>query len=146
MDRPLRNTLLWQVVGTLCYLAGMLLFLFVATSVFLAAPENSVENLTSGDVTLMLVGLFLVILGSVINWRYGDETVMGAWATGTVQDQSSDQSTLEELDYTIPAELSNTEKASSAELDENTIRCTECGATNEQEFSYCKNCAARLPA
>jgi hypothetical protein len=146
MDRPLRNTLLWQVVGTLCYLAGMLLFLFVATSVFLAAPENSIENLTGGDVTLMLVGLFLVILGSVINRRYGDEHGIGGWATGTVQDQGSDQSTLEELGYTIPAEPSNAETARSAELDENTVRCPKCGATNEQEFSYCKNCTARLPA
>ncbi|WP_436933982.1 DUF7577 domain-containing protein [Halovenus marina] len=146
MDRPLRNTLLWQVVGTLCYLAGMLLFLFVATSVFLAAPENSIENLTGGDVTLMLVGLFLVVLGSVINRRYGDETGLGTWATGTVRDQRSDQSTLEELGYTIPAEPSNAETARSAELDENTVRCPECGATNEQEFSYCKNCTARLPA
>lgn len=145
MRPSFRKMLLWHGVGLLCYLAGMLLFLVVAVSVFLAPPENSLANLTTGHMAILLGSIVLLVVGRVMSWKGGG----GAGMMGgiqTIREQRPDQSKLEELGYQMPASTSDTPDADGAgEDDAGTITCSECGATNEPTFRYCSNCSARLP-
>ena len=145
MRQSLRKTLLWQGIGLLFYLAGMGLFLVMAVSVFLAPPQNSLANLTTGDMLLGMVSVGLLVVGRVLSWKFGGETSpMGA--VTRIRGQGADQSKLEELGYQIPPEDSgNPDSGVMYEDGTVYVQCSECGAKNEQQFEYCNNCSSQLP-
>ena len=145
MRQSLRKTLLWQGIGLLFYLAGMGLFLVMAVSVFLAPPQNSLANLTTGDMLLGMVSVGLLVVGRVLSWKFGGETSpMGA--VTTIRGQGPNQSKLEELGYQIPPEDSgNPDSGVMYEDGTVYVQCSECGAKNEQQFEYCNNCSSQLP-
>lgn len=146
MRQSLRRTLLWQVVGLLFYLGGLLLFLVVAVSAFLAPPGRSLANLTTGDVALLLVSVVLLVTGRVMSWKGGEKTGTMVGAISTIREQRPDQTKLEELGYQIPPDSSDDTDTSVIYEDGGLYRrCTECGAKNERSFDYCSNCSSRLP-
>lgn len=146
MRQSLRTMMVWQGVGLLFYLAGMLLFLVVAVGVFLAPPENSLANLATGDMALILVSVLLLVFGRVISWKFGGEAGAMMGSVSTIRGRGPDQSKLEELGYQIPPEESS-EPESDVVYEDGEVytRCPECGARNEREFDYCSNCSSRLP-
>lgn len=144
MRQSLRKTLLWQGIGLLFYLGGMLLFLLVAVSAFLAPPENSLANVTTGDVAMLLISMVLLATGRVISWKGGEETGTIMGSASTIRGQGPEQSKLEELGYQIPPDPSD-EANVAYEDGEIYVRCNECGAKNQQTFDYCNNCSGRLP-
>jgi len=144
MRQSLRKMLLWHGVGLLCYLAGMLLFLVVAVDVFLAPPENSLANLTTGDTVILLGSVVLLVTGRIISWKGGGGTGMMD-GVQTIRGQGPDQSKLEELGYRMPHSTSDTADTDVADEDDaGAIRCSECGTANEPTFRYCSNCSNRL--
>lgn len=146
MRRSLRKTLLWQGVGLLFYLAGMVLFLVVAVNAFLEPPANSLANVTTGDMAALLVSVLLLVVGRVISWKLGGGTGAMIGSGGTIRSQAPKQSKLEELGYQMPPEESN-DAGSNFDYEDGEIyiRCPECGAKNEPEFEYCNNCSSQLP-
>ena len=54
------------MVGSLLYLAGLLVAVYIIIMVFIQEPSRSFENMTSGDIILISIGLLLIILGRVI--------------------------------------------------------------------------------
>lgn len=144
MRQSLRKTLLWQGIGLLFYLGGLLLFLLVAVSAFLAPPENSLANVTTGDMAMILMSVVLLATGRVISWKGGGETGAMMGSASTIRGQGPDQSKLEELGYQIPPDASGDADVT-YEDGEVYAKCNECGAKNEQTFDYCNNCSSRLP-
>jgi hypothetical protein len=148
MRQSLRKTLLWQGVGLLFYLAGMVLFLAVAVNAFLAPPANSFGAVTTGDIAVLLVSVALLLFGRAISWKLGGD-VGGAGAMGTlgrVRDRRPNQSKLEELGYRMPPDESDDRGSDTVYEDgEVYVQCPECGEQNERGFDYCGNCSSELP-
>jgi len=146
MRQSLRKTLLWQGVALLLYLAGMVLFLVVAVSVFLSPPANSVANLTTGDMVVIGVSLLLIVAGRVIGWKYGGEVNTVGTTIQGIRHQKPEQSTLEELGYQMPPEETDTADSTTTYEDGKLyIQCPECGTQNDPQFQYCSNCSSQLP-
>lgn len=144
MRRPMLKSLLWQVLGVLFYLGGMLLFLFVAVNVFLSPPENSLENLSSGHVAWILVSLVLLVTGRLISWRFGAERSLSRGIQGSIMGNDRDASRLRNLGYNVPAETSDEQEFTYDDGDVYVV-CSRCGTKNEQGYSYCSDCSAELP-
>lgn len=145
MRRSRWKTLLWQGVGLLFYLAGMLLFLFVAVNTFFGPPGGMVTDLTFDDLVMLLLSVALIVTGRGISWKAGSEGAMTGMV-GTIRDRGPEQSKLEELGYQIPPEVSDErDRAVVYEDGEVYHRCPECGTKNEQTYQYCSNCSSRLP-
>jgi hypothetical protein len=148
MRQSLRKSLLWQGVGLLFYLAGMVLFLVVALDAFLG-PGDAVGPVTTGHVVAMLVGLALLLTGRTISWKLGGDVGgrHGAGGTlGAIRGQNPNQSKLEELGYQMPPEETDHNSSDTVYEDgEVYVRCPECGEPNEHGFDYCGNCSGELP-
>lgn len=146
MRRSMLRRLLWLVAGVGCYLVGMLVFLVVALDVFMAPPENSFENLSAEQLPFLAVAIVLLAVGSYINYRSGFGIGTRAFGQGPgpgpggPNEQSRTESVLKQHGYRVPPEESNESPAAGT----NRIRCSECGAENEREYSYCSNCSAEL--
>lgn len=145
MHRSTQKTLVWHGISLLCYLAGLVLFLVVAGSVFLAPPEYSLANLRTVHTMAMLAGVALIVVGKAIGWHYG----LGAESmTNSMANLRNppEQSKLEELGYRVPKE-SPEDGGSKYTYEDGTVYtvCSECGARNENEFKFCNNCSAELP-
>lgn len=151
---------LWQVVGLLFYLFGMLLFLVVAIDVFTSPPENSIENLSNEHLLPIGLSVLLFVIGRLISWRFGANLAVGAFGAGLPgqagnqisQNEHPDQTVLEKYGYYHRPADSDEEKRELDEVaefvrdrDANAVYCEECGTANDREFDYCGNCAAELP-
>jgi len=141
MRPSMRNALLWQALSLILTLAGLLISALVIVGVFLAPPENSLSNISDGDVVLVLVGVIMLSGGRLIGWKFG----LGIGAVSGFRDQAPEQSKLEQLGYRIPPEDDETGD-SEFTYDDGSLQvvCQECGATNESGFSYCRDCSAEL--
>jgi hypothetical protein len=145
MRQSLRKTLLWQAVGLLFYLAGMVLFLVVAVEAFLAPPASSFGNVATGELLVLLVSVVLLVTGRVIGWKLGGDTGV-AGTVASVRGRGPEESKLEELGYRMPVEESeNSGSGVVYEDGEVYVRCPDCGEPNEREFDYCGNCSSQLP-
>lgn len=144
MRRSMLKRLLWLAAGVGCYLAGMLLFLVVALDVFMAPPESSFENLSGEQAPFLAVAVVLIAVGSYINYRAGFGVGVRAFGSGPrpggPDGQSRTESVLQKHGYRVPPEESNDPPAGP-----DRVRCNECGAENERQYSYCSNCSAELP-
>jgi hypothetical protein len=142
-----RKALLWQGVGILCYLAGLLVFVSVVIGVFLAPPQNSLANLSSGHVPILIASVALIVAGRLISYKYGVQNGL----SGAVREYHGrpEKSKLEELGYVIPPENEGSEggleRKLSLEEGELTVACNECGAENDPDYRFCGNCSAELP-
>ena len=139
------KSLLLQVLGLLFYLGGMLLFLFVAVSVFLSPPENSLENLSSGHMAWIVVSLLLLVTGRLISWRFGVDQSLSRGIQGSIMGKERDVSRLRDLGYNVPADTSD-EQAFAYDDGDVYVVCSKCGTKNEQGYSYCSDCSAELPS
>jgi len=143
----MRKALVWQVVGGLCYLVGMVVFLSVAIGVFMAPPTNSLANLSTSHTPALLGSAVLLVVGRLISYRFGTESGL----TDAIRERHGhpDKSKLEELGYVIPPESEDGggsgEPQFSFETGELTVACRECGAENDPDFRFCGNCSAELP-
>lgn len=141
MRRSTWRLLLWQGLGLLCYVAGMLLFLVVAIGVFLAPPENSLSNLSVDHLPFILASLVLIVLGRVISWKYGGGSMLGGF-----RPDQPETSPLEDLGYRVPSESTDdSDTGFRYEDGEMTIVCPECGTENDPDYTYCRDCSAQLP-
>lgn len=151
--RPMWKNLLWQLLGVLCYLAGMLVFLVLIVDIYLSPPTNSIENLSSGHTPYFAVSLLLIVLGRYVSYRFGAEIGLGAMGSGGYHSQphsrsdtqSQAQSVLQKYGYRDSSEPDTDDMPYEYEDGEVYITCPQCGTRNEQEFDYCENCAAQLP-
>lgn len=136
---------MWQGVSLLCYLVGLVLFMVVAGSVFLAPPEYSLENMQTIHLVAMLVGVVLIVVGKAVGWQFGlgGESMANSMANLR---NPPEQSKLEELGYRVPKEPPR-DSGSKYTYEDGTVYtvCSECGARNENEFKFCNNCSAELP-
>jgi len=155
MRESLRKTLLWQAFGLLCYLAGLGLFLVVVVTAYFEPPENSLANLTTAHMAAILLSIALLVMGRTISWRVGDEWGVISGSTGTVgdagppdspRDRDPVESKLEELGYNVPREQPSSSAGGITYEDGRVrIRCAECGATNKQSYTHCRDCSSELP-
>lgn len=146
MRSSTRKALLWQGVGMLCYLAGLLVFVMVAIGVFLSPPENSMANLSPSHTPVLTVCAGLIVVGRLISYKYGVEDGF----TGAIREYRGrpKKTKLEELGYVIPPENeggeAGLEQKLSFEEGEVTVACNECGAENDPDYRFCGNCSAEL--
>lgn len=142
-----RKELLWQAVGTLCYLAGLLVFVAVVIGVFLSPPENSLANLSADHVPVLVVSTVFIVAGRLISYRYGVQSGLA----GAVREYHGrpEKTKLEELGYVIPPENEGGDGGSDRKLSleegEIAVACDECGAKNDPDYRFCGNCSAELP-
>lgn len=141
--------LLWRLLGMLCYLAGMLVFLFVALDAF-ARPSGSGAGFgpISDDQTLLFgLSFLLIVLGTLISRRLGGSITRWAFGNAAGDDSSRQQSVLEEYGYVTPEP---DEERPRYEYDEEGdavhVYCPNCDARNRREYTYCRNCSAELPS
>lgn len=146
MHRPDRRRLLLQGLGLLCYLVGLVVFLFVVVSAYLAAPDEPFAGLTTGQLLSLAGGVFLIVGGRLISWKFGGKHVLRRGAGGPLLGGQPDKSRLEELGYHIPPDENERPDSSFAfENGEVYVVCTECGTKNDSEFDFCRECSAELP-
>ncbi|MCU4744401.1 zinc ribbon domain-containing protein [Halobacteria archaeon AArc-m2/3/4] len=151
--RPMWKNLLWQLLGVLCYLAGMLVFLVLIIDVYLSPPANSIENLSSEHIPFFGVSFLLIVLGRYVSYRFGAEIGFGSMGSGGYHsqprsqagDQSQAQSVLAKYGYRDSSDPETDELPYEYEDGDVYITCQNCDTRNEQEFDYCENCAAKLP-
>jgi len=141
-----KRSLLWYVLGTCCYLAGLLLFLVAFLGVYLAAPERSFSNFTQADAVAMAASAALLVLGRTITWKFGDLDYLRSRLAGTVFDRGPDENHLQALGYNVPPEeTSGDESAYGYEGGAVYLQCPECGKRNDPAYTFCGNCSAELP-
>lgn len=151
--RPMWKNLLWQLLGVLCYLVGLLVFLVLIVDIYLSPPTNSIDNLSSGHAPIFAVSLLLIVIGRYVSYRFGSGVGFEAVASGGYHSQphsqsdtqSRAQSVLQKYGYRDSSDPETDELPYEYEDGEVYITCQECGTRNEQEFDYCENCAAELP-
>jgi hypothetical protein len=137
----------------LFYLFGMVLFLAVAVGAFLAPPENSLANMTTGDIAVIFLSVAMLVTGRLINWKYGGETSMLAGATvgrgHAPGNQDPNQTRLEQLGYHVPPESAaagdDGEDGDEDDIEGPVVVCTECGTRNGTDFRFCRECSSELP-
>lgn len=143
MRESLRRTLLWQGIGFVLYLGGLILFVIVAQGVFFGPPANAM-TFTGADLAVLLTGLLLIVVGRIVSWKGGEEATTLLGTVAAIREQRPEPSRLEELGYQVPPEGEQGDDMI-YEGGEIYIRCDECGAKNEREFDYCANCSSPLP-
>ena len=152
MRQSLRDTLLWGTFGALSYVVGGLL-LFVAV-----VPVASSEGLDVGALTPLGVALVLASLGCF---------VLGAFCVrkGSPRGSQSPSRLPERFQKGVGSrERSGTDELRKRDLvdrdglppqgtddagplsvpDPSTVRCPNCGARNEPEYTFCSHCSGRL--
>lgn len=144
-----RRALLTQLLGTLCYLGGLTLFLVTGLDIYFSEPEGSFSGITTSHTIMLGLSLALLILGGVIMQRSGI-SFTGASGFGIFpgrtqvnQKPGPEQSPLEELGYHIPPEESETD-AEPEPPDDESVRCSHCGALNEKGYRFCGECSREL--
>lgn len=146
MRESLRRLLVGQVASLLCYLTGMLLFLVVASRLFLSSSGASLSAPTTVDVLTLLASVVLIALGGAIGWRSGGLGGMEPGTVGTISEGDADQSTLANLGYQVPnPEPDETAAVDRDAVDGPTVRCPACGTPNDRSYTYCRNCSGELP-
>lgn len=146
MRKSLWKSFLWQIVGLLFYLAGMLLFLIVAINVYLAPPANSLENLSGGDMISLLISVGLIVIGRAIAWKFGGGVSISSMYGGGVMRRGPEQSQLEQMGYKLPTVDSEQETSDVVSEDgEGLLVCPKCGTHNERDYRYCSKCSSELP-
>jgi len=140
MRKSLRSALVWHALALLCYMAGVTLFVLGAVGPFLAPPEQSLANLTTGDIALVVGSLVLFAAGGAASAKSGwRNTLSAASPWGTQPDHSRG-----DLGSRTDREADR-EPATAYEDGELYVRCPECGAKNDTSYSYCGECSAELP-
>lgn len=139
--------LLWRLLGMLCYLAGMLVFLFVAIDAFAntSGPGVSFGSVSEDQVLLLGLSLLLIAVGTLISRRLGGS--FSQWAFGDAADTgaSRERSVLEEYGYVTPEPDEDRPRYEyDEEGDAVYVYCQNCNAKNERGFTYCRNCSAEL--
>jgi hypothetical protein len=141
-----KRALLWQGVGWLCYLVGLVLCLFTAVGVYLASPSGSFENATTADLGVLLAGVVLIVSGRLVAVTRGGSREMVGGSVGVLGDKAPEQSELEKLGYHIPPDDDDKPERDFTYEDGKILAvCEECGEHNDSEFEFCRNCSARLP-
>jgi hypothetical protein len=141
MTPSLRRTLVWQALGMACYLLGIVLFLLVAVEVFLGGPEPSLASVSGVDTALMAIGVALIIVGQLINWKRGGAKAGSMGSPMESFGNAPKKTRLEELGYHLPPESSGY----AYEDGDVYVVCENCGAKNDDEFRFCGGCSAELP-
>lgn len=137
---------LWYVLGTCCYLAGLLLFLATFLSVYVAPPENSLSNFAPAHGIGMAGSVALLILGKAIVWKFGTLPLGRSRLLDRVLDRGPDESRLQALGYNVPPEESHEdERGYGYESGTVYLQCPDCGMRNDPEYTYCGNCSSELP-
>ena len=149
------RTILWQGLGLLCYLGGMIVFLVVGLDVYFAEPTGSLENMTTTHLSFFLVSLVLIVLGGGIMHKHGGGLggMIGGFGgfgmsggTSAADQAGPEKSRLEELGYVLPPEESDTPSVEAEPVEDNEVRCPSCGEINEAGYRFCGNCSAQLPS
>lgn len=136
-----RSALVWHALALLCYMAGVTLFVLGAVGPFLSPPEQSLSNLTTGNIVLVVASLVLFAAGGAASWKSGwRNTLPAASPWGTQPDQSGRG----DLGYGIDRDTDR-EPTTAYEDGELYVRCPECGAKNDTSYAYCGECSSELP-
>ncbi|MFW6437231.1 MAG: DUF7577 domain-containing protein [Halococcoides sp.] len=135
-----RSALIWHALALLCYLAGISLFVFGAVEPYLAPPERSLANLTTGHVALIAGSVVAFAAGGLANWKSGwRNTLPAASPWGTQPGRA--RGNLGE-----PSERERDREPPTAYEDGTLyVRCPECGAKNDTGYRYCGECSSELP-
>ncbi|MFB6219043.1 MAG: hypothetical protein ABEH77_07705 [Halobacteriaceae archaeon] len=132
MRPSLRSRLLWRAVGLLLHFAGLAGFLLVAVDAYLAAPARPFSAVSTVHLLAIAASLALSLVGRAVGWKLGH----GDRQPGPPGRR--DQTPLERLGYHV---LSDTPEMAP----EGAVVCDECGAHNDDAFTYCRDCSAELP-
>lgn len=139
MRESLRTALVWHALALVCYMAGVTLFVLGAVGPFLAPPERSLANLTTGHVALVAASLVLFAAGGAASAKSGWRNTLPAaspWGTQPDRSRGGPPGGDRESDREPPTVYEDGELY---------IRCPECGAKNETSYSYCGECSSELP-
>lgn len=138
----LREQLVWAGVGLLCYLTAALVFLWVVFSAGVVESPSNLGSLTTGDGLWLFASLVLFAVGG-----YAMRRVQRA------RTARPDESALppQYRSGPRPAESNATrgsrpsaEEAIDGASDPGTVRCPNCGAENDPEFTFCQECSEPL--
>lgn len=146
MHQSTRRALLWQGVSLLLYAGGLGLFLTVAVGVYAAEPAGSVANLTTRDLLFLLVSVGFLVGGRLVGVRFGVDAPTMTDSVGSIRSDRPEPTKLEELGYRVPPDPENDPDREYAYEDGTLYRvCTECGANNDSDYQFCRECSAQLP-
>lgn len=134
------------------YLAGLLLTVYIIIMVFIQEPSRSFENMASGDLLVIGMGIALIIVGRVIVAKLG-VGMLGSFGGFGMQTQMLQQGNapntvernLQHMGYSIPPEEEDGGTTSDAGSPPSTGKiCSQCGEHNEELYRFCGNCSAKL--
>lgn len=149
--RPSRRTkLLGAVASSFLYLTGLVLVLVVAVDLYFAVSADATAEFTAADAFFLLFGVALILVARWVGTRYGvDVDVFSRTVSDTVggvRNQPPEPSKLEQLGYRVPPEPTDASDRTTAWEDGTLYRvCGECGANNDTDYEYCRECSAPLP-
>lgn len=149
--RPSRRTkLLGAVASSFLYLLGIVLVLVVAVDLYYAVRVDATAEFTAADAFFLLFGAALIVAARWVGTRYGiGVTAVPDSFTGSIRrarNQPPEPSKLEQLGYRVPPEPTDASERTTAWEDGTLYRvCDECGANNETDYEYCRECSAPLP-
>ncbi|WEL16500.1 Zn finger protein [Halorhabdus sp. SVX81] len=139
MRESLRSALAWQALALSCYMAGITLFVLGGVGPFLAPPEGSLANLTTGDIALVAGSVVLFAAGGAASWQSGWRNTLPAaspWGTQPGGSRGGFPGGDREADREPPTVYEDGELYA---------RCPECGAKNDTSYAYCGECSSELP-
>lgn len=145
MAADLWRRLLWQVVGIICYLGGLVLFLVVAVDVYTAPPEGSFENLSLHHLALIGASVVLMVASGGILFAHRNVPIgmIGPHhGVGGTRDSPGSRRSEDPLDQ-FPTDPPDDPQPSQPDSGPG-VRCPTCGVTNEEGYRFCRSCSSDL--
>lgn len=149
MRQSLRDTLVWGTLGALSYVVGGLL-LFVAVVPIASADGLDVGVLTPLAAVLLLASLGCFVLGAFCVRRgsprgsRSSSQLPDRFQKGVGSNERSRSEDVRRRDLVDQAGQSPGEEGTLSSPDPSTVRCPNCGARNDPEYTFCSHCSGRL--
>ena len=132
-----QKQLLWVVVALVSYLIASVAFLAVLFGAGLLGPDFSPEALSAADMAWILASVALFALGGYATYQVRRSTRPEPSPLPS-QFQHGPGPSRPQTDSPVDSPPVDP----SASFD--TVRCPECGTENDPQFTFCRNCSAKL--
>ncbi len=136
----LKRQLLWGVVGLMAYIGGAL-FLLIAVMPMLSEGGFEMEGLGTAHAMLLLGSVLLFMLGGFAHRKMRGDMQPQQHSPSGLPDQYTQH--LAPGDRTDEPPEDRPEPPKNRQ-DSGEKTCPECGASNDQFYSYCGECSAKL--
>jgi hypothetical protein len=141
--RQSTRVILRGTASSILLVGGLALVFVVSVRGYFAVTGDDLALLGALDLVAALAGAGLLVAArrlapDELDWQAVEPA-------GPIEYTAPDPSGLEELGYRVPPEETSTPGPTTTYEDGTVYRlCEDCGAKNDVEFTYCRECSAKL--